>query len=156
LLLDRVFSAPAPPFLTGVGMVTVASALLAIEVRTRHGQSPSQYVALVSLLSALVVTIGYVFQEPILYNLPIGSFPALGMALPSAIGLALLSIGVLCALPDTGIMAPITSTDLGGAVARRFLVATLLAPAIGLVGMAGARARLWPQEVAEAFLGVTA
>ena len=119
-----------------------------------RGTPPSQYLALACLAAALVVTAGYIFQEPLLYQLPLGSFRESGMALPTAIGLAVLCVGLLCARPDVGLTAVVTSPHLGGVVSRRFLLALLAAPAVGLAAMAGERAHLWEQEVAEALIAV--
>ena len=156
VLIDRSFSSPAPTFLTGLGIALVGAALLSLDVRTRRrGQSPAQYLALACVACTLVVIAGYVFQEPAIYDLPVGAYPALGMSLPSALGLSALCVGSLCARPDAGLMASVTSSSLGGAVARRFLLAVLAAPMIGLLGMAGEWAHLWQQEVAEALLAGT-
>jgi PAS domain S-box-containing protein len=157
ILVDHLFSSAGPQLLTGLSVVVVAAGLLSLDVRTRRrGRAPAQYLALACAMIALVIIAGYVFQEPSLYDLTLPALPALGMALPSALALALLGIGLLCARPETGLMAIVVSRDLGGALARRFLLAVVLAPVAGLVGLAGEMFHLWEQEVAEALLSVTA
>jgi PAS domain S-box-containing protein len=157
ILVDRLLSSPGPHLLTGFSAVIVAVALLSLDVRTRRrGRAPAQYLAVASTIVALVMIAGYIFQEPTLYDMTLPALPALGMALPSAIAFALLGLGLLCARPETGLMTVVISHDLGGALARRFLLAAVLAPIAGLAGLAGEMFHLWEQEVAEALLSVAA
>ena len=52
------------------------------------------------------------------------------MALNTAIAFAILSVGILCARPDRGMMAVVSSTGAGGVMARRLLPAAILIPAV--------------------------
>ena len=52
------------------------------------------------------------------------------MALNTAIAFAILSVGILCARPDRGLMAVVSSTGAGGVMARRLLPAAILIPAV--------------------------
>src|SRR5262249_47299241 len=59
-----------------------------------------------------------------------GIGPFIPMALNTAVAFLLLGLGILCARPDQGLMACITSAEAGGAMARRLLPAAIAIPAV--------------------------
>ena len=61
-----------------------------------------------------VMMVGYAYGIDLFYDVP--SF--IPMALPTALAFAVLSVGLLCARPDRGLMAVITSEGAGGLVVR--------------------------------------
>jgi PAS domain S-box-containing protein len=66
------------------------------------------------------------------------------MAVPTAAGFVLAGAAVLCARPDQGMMAIVTSRTAGGVVARRLLPAALGLPLVlGWLRLLGERGGLW-------------
>jgi signal transduction histidine kinase len=77
------------------------------------------------------------------------------MPLYSALVIFLLSGGTLCARPDRGVMAKITSNSFGGIMARRLLPATFLIPIVlGWLQHEGQRAGLYSPEPGLALFAV--
>src|SRR4051794_14891279 len=116
---------------TAAAFALVGLALALLDVETRRGIRPAQLLALMGGLIALLVVIGYAYSAISL----IGVRRFIPMALNSAIGFAVLSIGILHARPRRGLMAAVTSRGAGGAMARRLLPAAIVIPAA--VGWAG-------------------
>src|SRR5436305_1681279 len=113
-----------PRHLTGPSSVPRAARAAAIPGRIL-------VLALMGGLIALLVVIGYAYSAISL----IGVRRFIPMALNSAIGFAVLSIGILHARPRRGLMAAVTSRGAGGAMARRLLPAAIVIPAaVGWVG----------------------
>ncbi len=129
---------------TGVGFLLVSAALLLLDVRTRRGLRPAQVLALAAAVLALLSLLGYAYSELALTG--VGGFKP--MSLNSALALALLSGGLLCARPDQGLMAVVTSPGAGGVVGRRLLPAAVLIPAaIGWVWWLAQRAEVVDQAL---------
>ncbi len=112
---------------TAAAFVLVGLALSLLDVRTRRrGLRPTQFLALATGLIALLALIGYVYSATSL----MGVKHFTPMALNTAIAFAILSVGILCARPDRGIMRVVSSTGAGGIMARRLLPAAILIPAV--------------------------
>jgi PAS domain S-box-containing protein len=95
-----------------------------IPFRPARSVLAAQLLALTASLIALLSMIGYVFSA-----LPLVGFTHfIPMALNTALALALLSVAILCACPDRGVMAVVTSAGAGGVMARRLLPAVLVVP----------------------------
>ncbi len=100
-------------------------------------QYPSQYLALAALLISLTALLGHVYGMPSFYNL--GPWP--GMAPYTAVSFVALSAGLVCARPEQGLMAIVTSGSIGGFTARRMLIAAVIAPvSLGWLIFLGVRA----------------
>src|SRR5262249_22378528 len=80
-----------------------------------------------------VSLLGYVYGVPAMYGMG-GYIP---MALPTAVSIFALALGILCARPDHGFVSVITRDDAGGVLARRIL------PVAGLVPVVLGWLRLW-------------
>ncbi len=114
---------------TALCFITIALALLMMDWETRAGNRPAQVLALAAASVAWLVLLGYCFNVRALYGVGTG----IPMALPTAIAHALLSLGVLCARPDRGLMAAITSNSGAGILSRRLLPAAIgIPPLLGL------------------------
>ena len=118
---------------TAAALLLVGLALLLLEARSRRGVLAGQFAALATAIIALLAIIGYAYSA-----LPLAGIEQfIPMALNTALALALISGGILCA-PDRGVMAVVTSGDAGGVMARRLLPAVILIPAlVGWVGWLG-------------------
>ncbi len=132
---------------TAAAFVLVGLALTLLDARTtRRGARPAQLLALAAGLIALLALIGYAYSAASL----IGVKQFIPMALNTAIAFAILSLGILCARPDRGVMAVVSSTGAGGVMARRLLPAAILIPAV--VGWASWLAQ---QGIADRVMGMS-
>jgi diguanylate cyclase (GGDEF)-like protein/PAS domain S-box-containing protein len=95
--------------------------------KRRRGVVPSQALAMAVGCLCLVNVIGYVYG--IRNYLDIAFYST--VALHTSFALLILSLGVLCLTPNAGLMATVTSEQLGGVLARRLLPAAVLVP-VGL------------------------
>ena len=95
---------------TAAGFTLVGLALLLLDVRPRRGIPPAQLLALAAAVIALLALIGYAYSTLSL----IGVRQFIPMALNTAVAFALLSAAILCARPDRGLMAVVTSESPGG------------------------------------------
>jgi signal transduction histidine kinase/DNA-binding response OmpR family regulator len=111
---------------TALNFLLVSLALLFLDVETRRGRRPTQLAAVAATFISLLAIVGYAYSAMFLYSL--GNF--FPMALNTAVASLLLSVGILCARPDRGLMAVITSAGAGGAMARRLLPAAVAIPAV--------------------------
>ncbi|MFN7994453.1 MAG: PAS domain S-box protein [Bryobacteraceae bacterium] len=92
----------------------------------QRGQIVGQMMALSAGFAGLISAVGNVYGLHNVY----GASRNTGMAVHSALAMVVLSIGVLAARPDRGLMAPIASSGPGGFSARRMLPAAILVPVI--------------------------
>ncbi|RYD47265.1 MAG: PAS domain S-box protein, partial [Verrucomicrobiaceae bacterium] len=97
-------------------------ALALLDRRTPRGTRVSEILASVIWLLSLLALVGYIYQTHWLYGVPF----RLPMALNTSIAFLTLSMGVLFARPDQGIMSMLTSASSGGVMARRMLPAMVL------------------------------
>ncbi|HXG10725.1 MAG TPA: ATP-binding protein [Gemmataceae bacterium] len=134
---------------TALNFLLIGSALLLVDVRTRRGVWPAQALALVAALVALIGLVGHTYGIRSLYG--IASY--IPMALNTAVGFALLCAGVLCARPDRGLMAVLTSETTGGFMARRLLPAAVIVPVgLGWLRLVGEQAGLYDMAFGVAIL----
>jgi len=130
-----------------LGLVLVGSSLWLLDVETRRGGRPAEAFALGGALLSLVALLGYTFGAEALYA--VGTFYPI--ALPTAVTLQLLSLGVLCARPDRGLMKTCTGDDAGGVVVRRLLPVTIATLCLaGSLQSAGERRGLYTAELGNA------
>jgi PAS domain S-box-containing protein len=150
--LDQAGSPPnqmAPN--TAVAFIFSATALLVFRKETRRGFCPAQVFVVLTAVIALTALIGYTYRELVLYRIG-ASIP---MALNTAICFALLSVAMLCARPDRGIMGVLTSDTSGGQTARRLLPAALFIPTIiGAIRLMGERKHFFSLEEGVALFAV--
>jgi signal transduction histidine kinase/CheY-like chemotaxis protein len=111
---------------TALNFLLIGLALLFLDVETRRHRRPAQLAALAATLVSLLAIVGYAYSAMFLY----GVGPFIPMALNTAMAFALVSLGILCARPDQGLMAFITSAGAGGAMARRLLPAAIAIAAL--------------------------
>lgn len=103
----------------------------------------AQYLALVMLVVALLAILGYAYNIQTLY----GFTAYTKMALPTAIVFVVLSLGILAARADHGVMAIITGTGAGGEMARRLLPAAIALPIlIGWLSWTGTNMKLYSTD----------
>jgi len=115
------------------GRMAPATALclmaLGMALATGANQAPAwltQAPSIVAMLVSAAAALGYAYDINALY----GAGPYTTMAVHTASILLLLSLGVLCARPALGIMAPAFSSEMEGSMTRRFLLAGFLVPVL--------------------------
>lgn len=128
---------------TALAFVLIGCALLLLNGDSYGGHWLSQYLALTAGFIALLALIGYAFNVPIFFKVS----PYTGMALHTAVTFLVLCAGLLLAQPDRGLVAVFTGNNLGGALARRLLLAALGIPLlVGWVSVGGERLGLYRSE----------
>ena len=111
---------------TAAAILLVGLALMFLGAKSRRAVAAAQSLALMVALIALLAGIGYAYSA-----LPlVGIEKFIPMALNTDVALALLSIGILCARPDRGVMAVVSSPGAGGVLARRLLPSVIVIPAV--------------------------
>jgi PAS domain S-box-containing protein len=111
---------------TAASVLLLGLALVCLGTKSRLGILAAQSMALMTSLIALLAAIGYAYTALALA----GVEQFIPMALNTALALALLSGGILCAQPDRGLMSVISSNGAGGVLARRLLPAVIIIPAM--------------------------
>lgn len=123
---------PSP--LTAVALAFLGAAILLFDVRPSARMRPSEWLTLSAGIVAFTAVVGQVFGAGPLYRLE--DAPVIGVAVPTAIGLLLTSLGLLLERPTWGVMRIATSPGPGGILLRRLTVAAVLGPVLlGLVLM---------------------
>ena len=139
-----------PP--ASLSFVLAGLALLLLNVRTPRGGVPSQWLALLVGLIALFPLIGYAYRIQPLY----GIARYTGIALHTAIAIAVLSAGLLAVRPTEGWMRVVCADDAGGVTARRLLLPAILLPlALGWLRTVGERAGLFDAAFGRALMVVS-
>ena len=113
----------------------------------------SESLASVAGIIGMLALAGYVYGATALYAMPL-TYP--GMAPHTALGLLVLSAGVLSIRPELPLIALLFSPRAGGLMVRRLLLGALAIPALGLLVMLGTRGSLYGHPFAAALLAVAA
>jgi PAS domain S-box-containing protein len=132
---------------TALSNLLLGLALLLLDVETRRGHRPAHALAVSATVISLVPLTGYAYGARFLHA--IGSYAS--MAVHTALTFTILSLGLLCARPDRGLMAHIASESAGGVLARRLLPAAIGIPLVlGWLRLEGQRAGLYGTELGTA------
>ncbi|MDQ3812825.1 MAG: PAS domain S-box protein [Armatimonadota bacterium] len=125
------------PLLSALNLAMLGCALLLLDVETRRGYRPCEFLALAIMLGALLGFLDIAL---------VPSFSYTGPALHTALTFIICSLGLLAVRPNRGLTAMISSDNFGGAAARRLLpVATGVPLLVGWLAWQGAEARLYGQ-----------
>jgi PAS domain S-box-containing protein len=142
----------AAPNLMGMPAATcfllAGLALLILSRRDNRWAKAMQGLALAVCLIALLGTIGYLYDARNLYAIAIFT----GIALPTALALLMLGLGLLLARSTDGLMEQVTVDDPGGANLRRWLPALLLPIALGWFRVVGERVGLFDAATGTAMM----
>ena len=126
---------------TAAAFVLTGASLLLLNIRAGFG-----WVWLLPVLAgamAMLNALGYVYHA----RNPTAMHAYTQMAVHTAAGFLILVAGILCARPDRGLMASITSCGIGGAMARTLLpAAIIIPPLLGWVRWAGQRTGHYDEE----------
>jgi PAS domain S-box-containing protein len=136
---------------TAAAFAIIGAALLSINWRTQRGRHPAALLALVAGLIAVLALLGYLFGAAALYSAAM-LYPYVGMAIPTAVAVATLGLGVMAARADEGMLSPLMVEDSGGMAARQLVAYLLVFAAVILVIEIGARAGLYDTPIAYAVI----
>lgn len=144
---------PLPPSpQTALCFLLLGLALVLLDVETRRGHRPAQYLALTVAVLSWTALIGYGTGASQLHTLP-GLPAGIGMALHTCSAFFVLCLGILGARPTQGLMLTLTGAHAGSAMVRRLLPALLLGPFVmGHLSLLGARAGLYSSSTAFALV----
>lgn len=124
---------------TAINFIFVGISLLLLGFKFKRFY-PSHFLALLIGFLAFLSIMGLVYNIPYLYSIN----PYTGMALPTATGFLIISIGIFSAHPDYGFMAILSSRTAGGYIARRLLPISIILPFIlGYLRIIGQRTGLF-------------
>jgi len=125
--------------MTALSFACAGSVLLLLDAR--RARAATQILTLVVALVSLTALVGYAYGVRALYAVD----PFSSVALHTGLGLLALALGILCARPDSGMVAVFIGDTAGGAMARRLLPPALGLPlALGWLRLEGERAGLYP------------
>ncbi len=134
---------------TACNFLLIGVALALADIETKRGARPAQALALIVTMVASLAFIGYLYGVKSLT----GIARYIPMALHTAVLFITLAAGLLCARPDRGAMARVTSAGAGGAMMRRVWIVILGAPLVmGWLILAGQRAAHYNAEFAFSLL----
>jgi len=102
---------------SAISFVLTGFALLVLDLTTRRGRRPAEFLALGVLVIALLALPGYAYRM----EESVGVAKFVPMALPSAVVFLALSLAVLVARPQKGMMAVVTGSGPGGMMTRLLL-----------------------------------
>ncbi|MHC5850654.1 PAS domain S-box protein [Nostoc sp.] len=124
---------------TAVNFILVSVALqILIHPKTHRSYWYAQIIALIATLISFQALMGYAYKVKVLYGL---APYTTSMALHTAVLFLLLSMGILWAQAEQGLMRVVTSDTYGGLLARRLLVAAIAVPfGLGWIIVEGQRA----------------
>jgi NtrC-family two-component system sensor histidine kinase KinB len=120
-----------PSSLTSCCLLLLGGALALSGTPARR---PTRDVLTVLALLGALLGFNGLLLGPLVGGSPLPFFTQYHMGLPTAFGLLLLGVGVLCARPEEGLMIRLTRDTLGGFLARRLVPVALLGPP--LLGLA--------------------
>jgi hypothetical protein len=107
---------------TALGLMLLGLGLFTLDRRTIRGFQPAEIFAIGLGLVAALVIVGYIYQVRWLF----GVASHIPMAIHTAGLLLVLSIGMVFARPDRGIMAVVTGDSTGSLLARRLFPTVVL------------------------------
>jgi PAS domain S-box-containing protein len=137
---------------TAINFVLIGMAIILIDLETKGGHRPAQYLALVAGLVTVAAMLGYLHGVQLFYGFSV-RFTA--MALHTAALFCVACAGVLCARPDAGLMRLMTSDSLGGRFVRRLIPsAALVLLLLEEVRIIGERMRLYDRFASAAVFAV--
>jgi PAS domain S-box-containing protein len=136
-----------PP--AALAFTLIGAALLLADARSVAARRVAEVFTLFTGLLATVALLGYVYEVPVLF----GVSRYTGIALHTALAIALLAAAALCARPERGMLRQLTTEDSGGALARRLLPPALVLPVVlAWVQQSGERRGLYGSDFGESML----
>lgn len=130
---------------TALNFFLLGLALLLVNAETRRGRRPTEWLALLVSLFAMLALIGYCYGVRSLTGLA----EYIPMALHTAFCFVVLAGGLMCAVPEHGLMSRFTRDSDGGAMLRRLLPIIMGAPLVlGWIILLGQRTESYDAQFA--------
>ena len=137
---------------TAVSFLLIGVALLLLDVETRDGRRPAQYLALTAGLLHLVPLVGYLYGVTERYRPTVYTT----VAFHTAITFLVLCAGILCARLNRGLMSVVVGDSVGGVMFRSLLPTIIGIPLIlGWLQLAGQRAGFYGLDFGTSLLVVS-
>jgi len=137
---------------TAFNFLLLGCAMVFLDVRTRRGRWPTQYLVGAGMITSLLAVAGYIYSVTAFISI----FRYIPMAPHTAVTFIVLMVGLLSTRPERGLMALVGSRSMGGAMARRVLPAAVLVPLVlGWLRLEGQRRGLYGTEFGVALYTVT-
>jgi len=129
--------------ITALNFALLGAALVLLDTETRRGRRPAQLLVVVVVLCTMPALTGYLYG-----TLTLTGFAAsTKMAVHTAVGFLVVSVGALLARPRRGLMAIVTYESVGGFMARRLIPPALVVPIVlGWLRLAGEWAGFYDAE----------
>jgi PAS domain S-box-containing protein len=141
LFVDRLSSVRPGRMAASTALLLVLASTATIRLDGLSlGRLTSQWLGLVTAITAVVTLCGYLYGVDALYAIP--GFGSLSVY--TAFGFLLLGLSILAAQPRGGLMLVLSANTSGGTLARRLLPVIVIAPiALGWVRLVGERRGLY-------------
>jgi len=136
---------------TAIAFVLLSVALITVDSLPAIRVDLLEFFSMGAALIAMLALAGYVYGAHALYS---GPLPNTGIAPHAALGILVLSAGMLCLRVERPFISLVTSRHAGGFVVRRLLFGVFAVPALGVLVMLGLRGSLYGQPFAAALLAV--
>ncbi len=112
---------------TCVNFILIGLSLLLLDVQTKRGVRPAQFIILLEGLLSLLAFVGYIYGVRRL----LGAASHTLMSLPTSITLITIFFGIIFARPGRGIISIFTADNAGGILARRLTFVVVAIPLAG-------------------------
>jgi PAS domain S-box-containing protein len=133
---------------TALNFLLIGLALLLLDVQTRRGHRPAQYLIGLEGIIATVALVGYVYGTSALYSPSPAANP---MSVPAVLAGVVAFVGLWLARPGPALLALLEGEQAGSMMVRRVLLPLLLAPLlVDMAVLAGQRAGLYGEPLAAA------
>ncbi len=135
---------------SALNFLLLGLSLLLLSLGRRH-YLPAQFFALFAFLIGFLGLLGYIYGNTYFYN--VASFTSI--AFHTTVAFLLLSLGILFARPDQGLMSIFISNHAGGLMARRLLPAAIaLPPVLCWLILLGYNVKLYTAEMGICLLSI--
>lgn len=147
LFHSRLSTLGHPPALMAIGtavdFMLIAASLPILDLETRRGGRPAQFLGFIAGAIAVIDATGYAYGGQALVAFRVYR----SMALPTALSFVILSFGILISRPDRGFVAVCVGSGTGAVVCRRLLPLAVTAPIVlGWLRVLGQRAGWFGSE----------
>jgi len=133
---------------TALNFLLIGLALVLLDVETRRGHRPAQYLIVLEGIVALMALVGYLYGVSSFYSPSPAANP---MSLPAVVAGVVAFIGLGLARPGPGLLTFLAGESAGSIMARRFVLPAVLVPILlDLLLLAGEHAGLYGEHLASA------